>query len=377
MFDESVLRAATEGNASELKDLIRRGGNPRASNRQGTAIGAAVFAKSADAVRVLLQADPTLVRATYKAANGVGGPILVAAVSTKQPAIVEQLLNAGADPNWADAEGRSVLSVAAAAGEPATVRLLLKAGSDPNRRDDYGTAALAVAATFGNVDAARELLESGARPYPMDCHLRGQTALGYAKRDVRDPEVANNMVSLLLAHGARSDGRNRPIDEAYVDAVRRGDEAAVVAALANGADINACGRPPSDNVPTLAVNNPKLLGYLLDHGANINAINEFGLNALHSAAGIGNIDTIKLLVGRGMDVNRAGRYGQTPLVVAVQANRPRAVELLLKLGADPNARAPGGGDLVIFARRKGSSTLIAPMLENARGSETVNGPAKS
>ena len=51
----------------------------------------------------------------------------------------------------------------------------------------------------------------------------------------------------------------------------------------------------------------------------------------------------------GADANAAGRFGVTPLMVAVDAQSPRAVNALLKAGAAPNALAQDGNGPVSLA----------------------------
>lgn len=55
---------------------------------------------------------------------------------------------------------------------------------------------------------------------------------------------------------------------------------------------------------------------LLDSGYEVNEKNQFGDTALTKAAGSGNIEIVKLLVARGADVNAANKSGRTALIHA-------------------------------------------------------------
>jgi len=92
--------------------------------------------------------------------------------------------------------------------------------------------------------------------------------------------------------------------------------------------------------------------YLLDHGAQVNAIQQQGLNqgvtALHRAAFFDSADMIELLIARGANVNakhgaRAnGLGGATPLLYAAANGSLSAIATLLKHGADAAAGTVGG-----------------------------------
>jgi ankyrin repeat protein len=372
-----VLQAAAHGNAAELRTLLQRGGSARAVTAQGTpAIGYAVQSRSAETVEVLLQADASVSKASIADKNGKPHPVLLYAASTKQPQIVADLLRAGADAQASDTDGVTVLQSAAAGADRQTMQALIDAGAMPNQRDIYGRTPLMYAAGNGNTEAADVLLEHGAVSYPLD--TSGNSAVTLAQARLKDPATAKSMVDLLVSHGAPADGKNRPVDEAYLDAVHAGNQAAVAAALAKGADVNARRKFSMDKSfgdPTsLAVPHPALLAYLLDHGADINAASEYGFNALHTAAGQGgNHESLELLVKRGADINRANRNGQTPIAIAVNANLPSTVELLLKLGAKPVGTGPGGTSLLDLAREPNHSALLLPMLEKAGASESPPG----
>lgn len=77
---------------------------------------------------------------------------LILAVSYADPALVEALLEAGANPNARDVRGMTPLMFAIATDRPnpKTVQLLLSRGADPKIRDKYGDDAIAWARRFQN-----------------------------------------------------------------------------------------------------------------------------------------------------------------------------------------------------------------------------------
>lgn len=71
--------------------------------------------------------------------------------------------------------------------------------------------------------------------------------------------------------------------------------------------------------------------------------------ALEIAIRADDVDAIAAALAHGASVNATGRFDITPLMVAVDAQRPRAVQALLMAGARPNARAQDGNGPVSLA----------------------------
>ena len=67
-----------------------------------------------------------------------------------------------------------------------------------------------------------------------------------------------------------------------------------------------------------------------------------GAAALLIAAASGHVDTLRLLIERGSNVNLADDHSDTALMSAVRAGSIESVKLLLVSGADVNARDQAG-----------------------------------
>jgi ankyrin repeat protein len=70
---------------------------------------------------------------------------------------------------------------------------------------------------------------------------------------------------------------------------------------------------------------------------SINATNALGDNALHSVCVWGDLESAKLLVSNGINVNQRGEFGFTPLRIAVDFGFSEIAEYLKANGADPAA----------------------------------------
>lgn len=95
--------------------------------------------------------------------------------------------------------------------------------------------------------------------------------------------------------------------------------------------------------------NHKQLKQLLNHGADVNAVDENGNTALLFASKIGDRKVIDLLIEKGADVNMSNATGTTPLMIASKHGNIYAVKTLLKYGADAKKVNNSGFTAYTFA----------------------------
>ena len=81
---------------------------------------------------------------------------------------------------------------------------------------------------------------------------------------------------------------------------------------------------------------------LLDHGADIEAVDFQGYTPLHIAVKAGSEANTQLLLERGAESNAKGRRGKTPMH---KARTHKIVDSLLEHGADPYAKISAKGDI--------------------------------
>jgi ankyrin repeat protein len=98
-----------------------------------------------------------------------------------------------------------------------------------------------------------------------------------------------------------------------------------------------------------------------------------GETALLFAARAGDLESAKLLVASGANVQDADAWGVSAMVLAAHAGHRDVVEFLLEQGADPNASAPGFTALHLAIMRR-DEPMAAALL--ARGADP-NAPLKT
>ncbi|MEJ1963642.1 MAG: ankyrin repeat domain-containing protein [Gammaproteobacteria bacterium] len=143
------------------------------------------------------------------------------------------------------------------------------------------------------------------------------------------------------ASAANADAPRKPDGSTpLMSAAFEGDVADVQRLLKEGADVKAI-NSYGVNAMQLAADtaNTELIGLLLKAGADPESPNADGETALHLVARSGNVDAAKLLLKAGAKVEARERFGeQTPLMWAAARRHPEMVELLLSKRADVNAR---------------------------------------
>ena len=104
----------------------------------------------------------------------------------------------------------------------------------------------------------------------------------------------------------------------------------------------------------------EILLLLIENGANIFDTDNEGVSIFDMAITYDNIDMVNYLIEQGKDVNETTRKsGFTALMGAACYGRVEIAKILLKNGADQNARDSKGFSAIDFARKMNKKSILA------------------
>jgi ankyrin repeat protein len=344
-----LLQAVVAGNRSMVELLLNRGADVNARSGDGDALHMAVRKRFQSVVEVLLahKADVNNLDASKET------PLDVAA-ATGQKKIVQMLLAAGADPNLADDNGRTALNRAIAGDAPDVVGVLLAAGAEVNTEDESRRTPLSYAAEFNNQEVIKLLLDAKADLNGSKVNPPLLLATKY---------VNTNSMELLLRAGADPNrvggleqmGADRSeLETEYLNhrnhmtplwlAIYKGSLPAVELLLQFKADPNDT-QTTGRSLLFYVLGQPAILEAMLDDGAKteVTSPDEVEWTPLGAAVSGNNARAVEILLKHGANPNFHNRNGVTPLHRAVyDLVDGKIFELLLAGGANPNVRTGNG-----------------------------------
>lgn len=270
---------------------------------------------------------------------------LVEAAKKPDLPAVRSLIAQHVDVNAPDVDGTTALHWAAHLNNLGMADLLLHARANPNLANRYGYTPLFLAAENGSAPMIGRLLKAGADP---NASLpEGQTALMTVART-----GSSDAVNELLGHDARVNAKESWHGETALMWAAAENNATVVQALIDhGAEVNARS--------SVAGFTPSAEGYLpptfLPAG---------GFTPLLFAVRGGHIESAKILLAAGANVNDSLPNGTGALLLAVMNAHYELAALLLDKRADPNANGMGftALDQLVWTRNPNRHFNMPPAL---------------
>jgi ankyrin repeat protein len=282
--------------------------------------------------RILAAAVAALLSMPGERAWAAGDTRLADAAKTRDTATVRMLLDQHVDVNAVGADGTPALHWLVRVDDFETARRLIRAGADVSKPNRYGVTPMSLASANGNAEMIALLLEAGADANVTD--QTGETALMTATK------VGNvAAVRMLLDRGAHVDTRDPGFQQtALMMAVRDNHPDVVKLLIDRGAQVNVQTRTgPTPNwilpnsVPGFGHGIGIVRGGLPDRGSRF--LIPGALTPLLYAARDGRIESAKILLAAGADIEHADANGITPLLMAVTNDHVEMARYLIDKGA--------------------------------------------
>ena len=294
----------------------------------------------------------------------------------------ELLINAGADINAKDSQGKTALMyiVETKKATAKLIKFLVKRGAKINELCNDGYSPIIYATKGNNRFVIKYLLEFGADTSVVS--KDGKSLFIHASIN-----GSLHIIKYLIENDIVNDLNcvDKNFDTPLIHAVRSKNVDVIKYLIEKGADVNYTNINDESALTVacygrITTKNLKIIQYLIDYGANINKIYNFKNNSnyyyyrkynifskdttLNYAIRRKSFNLVKLLIDNGVDVNGKDVQGKTALYHALELEKRKIniVEYLIEHGANVNEIINDENETILFSAVIRSNDAIIKLL---------------
>ena len=322
-------RAANKGHVGTLKLLEESGLRPRDEDIWFESMKQAIWGKSIDAARYLMNFEPEQRKANAHRA-------LCLAVDYNQIELVQTLLENGCDPNLPDSDGNMAILAAIKQDNEEIMRLLLNHGVLPVSTGNDGPSGY-YRHRGHSARTAIMVLESMT---PKTPHAR-EFFIMMIEKSVKDGgwELALATVEAAERLGHKETVLGHIIDDGCTPLAMAigsyGDLQFARFFIKQGSDLDVRKTSNSDSIMHMAIRGGStgIVQLLLEKTQEkfLSTENKYGNTPLHLAASKCNSKVMRLLLVYGADPEAENKFGVTPRDMALEENSDALEELLVEM----------------------------------------------
>nr|XP_012142858.1 PREDICTED: ankyrin repeat and death domain-containing protein 1A-like isoform X3 [Megachile rotundata] len=329
--------AARYGHRDAVKMLINAGASVSAMNKkQHTLLMCAARGNNIRVVEYLAEAVESL---NGDATDCTGATALHHAASAGHPAMITALSNISRiELNATDKKGQTPIHCACAEEHLEAVEVLIGLGANVDAQDSEGNTPLHVATRTRHTAIAQLLLKAGANTEITD--------------EVNNPKensdttkyIKNRPPCLRFVDGLHSAARRR--ESGLQRDIRLDDSTWRRAQQTVQGILEPCSK--SNNLPW------PLFGL------------QYGNTPLHLACQNNEVETVEILINKGVDLNCLNSRLQSPIHIAAEMGHTDICELLLAAGANIEQREQSGRTPLYIAARGSFTAIVDMIIKTAR-----------
>ena len=295
LSDSEFLALCKNGSEQEIIDAINDGANIHAvDNNKTNALMIISMTPKIDVLKMLIDHG-----ADVNSSNNTGTTPLLIAVNNNQGANINELIENGADVNAVNNKGISPLSMAVMNNKSEYAAQLIEHGADINFVNKKGASPLLIAIMNNKHDCIKELLKHDVN---VLLGTKGEKmVIDYARMNLKNKSDLLNEIEAMSKRALMDLCKDKD----------NGNEDEIMRAVEHGIDVN--GRSSKSHNTTLiyAARNKsaRVVEALIENGADVNARNNDGVNALIWAVMYNDVDVVRLLVENGGDVEVEDKFG--------------------------------------------------------------------